>query len=274
MASQTTASTKREDLSAAKRAGWMTRFRSTWVSVAALAIGLVLWWAVSLIAPPLFVPSPFAVISSLVGLWQSGELQTSVAISYMRILVGWVLGCLVAVPLGILAGRSRAISDAIQPFVNFFRFVPPIAFLSVALLWFGVGEWSKISLIIYTTIFSVFLTTMIGAANVPVVKVNAAQSLGANRWQVLRHVVVPSATPAIVTGARSAMGFAFMTVVAAEMVAAREGIGYLIYNSRVFAQTEQAFGGILVLGLMGFVADAALRLMLRGVTYRRHGSMA
>jgi ABC-type nitrate/sulfonate/bicarbonate transport system permease component len=145
--------------------------------------------------------------------------------------------------------------------VEFFRFIPPIAFVTLAIIWFGLGEASKIVLIVYTTLFMVAINTMIGVLSIDPDKRFAALCLGASERQVFFHITIPASIPSIVTGMKIAMGNSFMTVVSAEMIAAKSGVGYLIMNSRLFLLTEWIFVGIITLGLMGFISDRALRLV-------------
>ena len=233
------------------------------VTAIALGVALIAWTIGAHFTSPFFFPSPLAVAQSIVDLTQSGVLPHAVAISYFRILVGWAVGCAAAIPLALVAGRIPVIRQMIEPFFNFFRFVPPIAFLGVAILWFGIGEGSKVAIIIYTSLFTVFMNTMAGAASVDVSPSRAALCLGASRRQVLWRVVLPATVPAILVGMRVGMGFSFMSVVAAEMIAANEGVGFLIYNARLFLKTANAFAGILTLGVMGLGADFVFRMVAR-----------
>jgi NitT/TauT family transport system permease protein len=229
----------------------------------AVAAALLLWAAASTVSSPFFLPSPLAVGRALVNLTADGTLPQAVGISYFRILVGWAVGCTAAVPLALAAGRIGVVRRMVEPFFNFFRFVPPIAFLGIAILWFGIGEGSKIAIIIYTSLFTVFMNTMAGAASVDESPSRAALCLGATRRQVLWRVVLPATVPAILVGMRVGMGFSFMSVVAAEMIAANEGVGFMIYNARLFLKTANAFAGILTLGAMGLLADYVFRLVAR-----------
>jgi NitT/TauT family transport system permease protein len=231
----------------------------------AVAVALLLWAAAAAVSSPFFLPSPLAVGRALVTLTADGTLPHAVGISYFRILVGWAVGCTAAVPLALAAGRIGVVRRMVEPFFNFFRFVPPIAFLGIAILWFGIGEGSKIAIIIYTSLFTVFMNTMAGAASVDESPSRAALCLGATRRQVLWRVVLPATVPAILVGMRVGMGFSFMSVVAAEMIAANEGVGFMIYNARLFLKTANAFAGILTLGAMGLVADYVFRLVARKV---------
>jgi ABC-type nitrate/sulfonate/bicarbonate transport system permease component len=215
------------------------------------------WW----VAKPAFLPSPAKTFEGAIELVRNGELQTDIAASFMRIIVGFTIGTLIGIPLGLVMGISPFLRTFMDPYVEFFRFIPPIAFVTLAVIWFGLGETSKIVLIVYTTVFMVAINTMIGVLGVEPDKRFAALCLGASRVQVFFHVIIPAVIPSIVTGMKIAMGNSFMTVVSAEMVAARSGIGFLIFNSRLFLLTEWIFVGIITLGTMGFITDRALRIL-------------
>jgi len=236
---------------------------------AALALGTwAVWEAIAAASMPIFFPPPEDVARAFWSSLANGTLVEHIAMSYFRILVGWAIGCALAIPLGLLAGRSRIVRMVLEPYIEFFRFIPPIAFITLFLIWFGLGETSKILLIVYTSLFVAFINTLAGAMAVDVEKIRAAQCMGATARQTFAYVVVPATVPHIVTGIRLALGNAFMTVVAAELVAAQSGVGHLIWNSRLFAQTEFVFVGIITLGLMGFAANWALRLITARVAYR------
>lgn len=245
---------------------WANQRNAIYMIVVVLLVGG--WELGSLMTSPLFLPGPVRVAQKGWQLMTTGQLFMDAGASMFRIVSGWAIGAIIAVPAGLLAGRVVVIRTAFEPIVNFFRFVPPIALLTLALVWFGLGEASKISLIIYTSAFFVFLNTTAGAQGIEKEKLRAAASLGASKLQLIRTVIIPATVPAIMTGLRLAMGVAFMTVVAAELVAAQSGIGFLIYNSRVYGETDTAFVGIATLGVMGLITDGFLRIMFRGVAYR------
>ena len=239
------------------------------VFYAILAVGTwAVWEAIAAASMPIFFPPPEEVALAFWTSLTNGTLLEHVLMSYFRILVGWGIGCALAIPLGLLAGRSRLVRAVLEPYIEFFRFIPPIAFITLFLIWFGLGEVSKILLIVYTSLFVAFINTLAGAMAVDVEKIRAAQCMGASARQTFVHVVVPATVPHIVTGVRLALGNAFMTVVAAELVAAQSGVGHLIWNSRLFAQTDFVFVGIITLGLMGFTANWALRQLTMRVAYR------
>jgi taurine transport system permease protein len=238
------------------------------VSVVSVIIAFALWALGASLTIPLFLPDPLAVINSTIQLAQRGILQDHVLISYQRVLLGWALGGVAGIPLGLLAGRSALVSAALAPYINFFRFVPPIALVSLAIIWLGIGEASKVALIFYASMFLVFLNVAAGSAAVPRDMIRAAQSMGASRRRIFMTVVVPASLPAVAVGLRVAMSNSFSAVVAAELVAAQTGIGALIFSSRLLGRTDLVFVGIFALGVMGFLADVLFRKLAGYLTYR------
>lgn len=255
--------------SPAKQAGRarLTRYLPAILSIAG---GILVWQLLSLRLPPLFMPSPALTLAGMVELARDGTLWESVVASGARILTGWAAGVLVGIPLGILMGSVRPIRQVFDPYIEFFRFIPPIAFVTLAVIWLGPGELSKVALIFYTTVFIVTLNALAGAQSVSELRLRAAASLGAGRMTILRTIVVPSTVPYMVTGARIAMGNSFLTIVSAEIVAAQEGLGALIWNARNYSRTEWVFAGIITLGCLGFLFDRVLRFAA-GRTLRRYG---
>jgi taurine transport system permease protein len=230
--------------------------------------GLLLWHLLSRLLPPIFLPSPELTWQGLVELWRDGTLLGAVLASTARIASGWALGVAVGIPLGLLMGHYRWVRQLFDPYIEFFRFIPPIAFVTLAVIWFGPGETSKIALIFYTTVFIVTLNTLAGTLAVPELRLRAAAALGADRFTILRTVVVPSAVPHMLTGARIAMGNSFLTIVSAEIVSAEQGLGALIWLARNYSRTEWVFAGLIALGLVGFLFDRGLRLFAQRVLQR------
>lgn len=222
---------------------------------------LVIWQVVALFSQPEFLPGPLVVLQGFYELLSDGTLEQFVAVSFLRIIVGWSLGSLVGVPLGILMGYFPSVKSFIDPLLNFFRFIPAIGFLTLFMLWLGVGEEAKIVLIMYATAFLVTLNTAEGVSGVSEEKIRAARSLGASERQTVFQVVIPAAIPSIFTGERLAMGNSFGAIVSAEMLAANSGIGYLIWTSRLYFKTSWIFVGLISLGIMGFVTDRVLVLI-------------
>jgi NitT/TauT family transport system permease protein len=219
---------------------------------------LLAWELASLVTSPDFLPGPWATWLGALELSQDGSLFSYIGISSLRVLVGWSLGGLAAIPLGLILGRIGWLRALVEPILNFVRFIPPIAFVTLFLLWFGIGETAKVALILYATLFVVLLNTMTGVLSIPEDRWRSAKIMGATEFQTLVHVVLPATVPHIFTGMRLAMGTSFMAIIGAEMMAANEGLGYLIWNSRLYFKTDWIFVGLVTLGLLGFLADRAL----------------
>jgi NitT/TauT family transport system permease protein len=235
----------------------------------ALALGsLLVWQLVNGIVGPNLMPGPAAVWQRAVELARSGQLQQNTALSAQRLVEGWAIGCAVSIPAGMIMATVPLFRRIVDPFLHFFRFIPPIAFVSLALIWFGVGETSKVVLIIYTTCFTVTIATVSGALAVHKETIWAARSLGAKGRQIPFRVVMPATVPAIITGMRLAMATAFKTIIGAEMIGAKAGLGFMIWEARGFLGFETIFVGIIALALMGLLADVLLRVILRPIAYR------
>lgn len=244
-------------------------FRKKWSVLIILWLSIVAVWQFGAwLYGPEVIPGPAATVLAAIELLQDGSLLQYIGISFYRVFVGWTLGSLVAIPIGILIGKVDVIRNFAEPLLNFIRFVPPIAFITLFLVWFGIGEQSKIALILYATLFIVIMNTLTGVLSVEEDKIRAARSMGSSEWQIVIHVIVPATTPYIFTGVRLAMGTSFMAIVGAEMIASNEGIGYLIWNSRLFFRTDWIFVGLISLGLMGFATDRLLGLFGRKVLSR------
>lgn len=228
-----------------------------------IAFGLVVWQVLAWRMGPTLVSSPAETWSAAVDLAKDGTLAESVLVSLRRIMIGWSAGLLVGAPLGILMGRVKIIRNLIDPYIEFFRFIPPIAFITLAIAWFGIGETSKVILIFYTSVFIITINTIAGVLSINDSKLLAAASLGASRRQTLTAVVLPSTIPHLVTGARLALGNSFLTIVSAEIVAAQTGLGSLIWTSRNFGRIDWIFVGIIALGILGYLCDRTIRLLGR-----------
>lgn len=229
------------------------------IGIVAVLLGLLLWHILSKFFPPLFLPSPAMTWAAALELAGDGSLWTSILASSKRILVGWAIGVAVGAPMGVLMGYFDIVRRLLDPYIEFFRFIPPIAFVTLAVIWLGPGEASKVALILYTSIFIVTVNTIAGVLAVNPLRIRAAQALGASPMQTLRTVIVPSTVPYIFTGARLAMGNSFLTIVSAEIVAAQEGLGAMIWTSRNYGRTEWVFVGIVTLGVLGLLFDRILR---------------
>lgn len=217
---------------------------------------------------PLLLPSPAEVFQTTWQLLLSGELLRDIAASMRRIFVGYAMGCSVGIVLGLLMGRSVWVNDLITPFLEVLRPLSPVAMLPLVLIWFGIGEFAKYFLVAYTAVIIVLLNTAAGVASMPIIRERAGACLGATERQIYFHIVLPSTIPYIVTGMRTALGFSFMAIVAAELIAAENGLGYLIMQSRMLIQVDQTFAGLLTLSALGALCDLVFRLTLSKLARR------
>jgi NitT/TauT family transport system permease protein len=243
--------------------------RNRWLTIPLLwAIALAVWQLGAWIYGPDIIPGPVATWGGARELIADGTLPKDIGISFYRVLSGWSLGSLIAIPIGLIIGRVTVIRVIAEPFLNFIRFIPPIAFITLFLVWFGIGEQSKIALIMYATLFIVTINTLTGVLSLEEDKIRSARSMGASEWQIVRHVVIPATAPYMFTGIRLAMGTSYMAIIGAEMMAANEGVGFLIWNSRLYFRTDWIFVGLISLGLMGFVTDRLVGWIGRKTLYR------
>lgn len=238
------------------------------IPLVSILAGLVLWHLAAQLTSPLFLPSPATVWQAAVEMALDGSLFASIAASAWRIFAGWAVGVALGVPLGLFMGRFAVVRLLADPYIEFFRFIPPIAFVTLAVIWLGPGEITKIALIFYTTIFIVTLNTIAGVEAVNPLRLQAARSLGASKLQEMNTIILPSTVPFMVTGARIAMGNSFLTVVSAEIVSAQQGLGATIWTARNFGRTDWVFVGIIALGLLGFVFDRLFRVISKRLLKR------
>jgi len=243
------------------------------VYAGSLAAGLVLWALVSTRFNVTTFPSPLETAREASRLISSGEIFVHAWVSFYRLLIGFLIGCAIAIPIGLAMGVSPFIRRAMEPITEFFRFIPAIAMIVFALIWFGVNDKARIFLIVFATSFLVIIATEAGVRAVSVTALRAAAMMGASRWQQFRHVVVPATVPYMVTGMRIAMGRSFMTIVAAEMLGASTGVGSLIAGARDFTRLDTVMVGILTLAVMGFMLDQAFQLLARRVAAAYAGNV-
>jgi NitT/TauT family transport system permease protein len=237
--------------------------------IAGFALLFAVWHVAAawLVRSALF-PPPGPVLARAAALVEDGILQEQVLASLRRILQGFLLGSAVGVPVGLAIGSFRPVRALLEPWTEFFRFIPAVAMITVAVIWFGIGEESKVFLIACTTVFVVVISTAAGVGAVARDKIRAAQCLGATRLQVFALVALPATVPHILTGMRLAMANSFVTIVAAELVASNDGLGKMLWDARLFMQVEDIFVALLALGLLGFAADRLFRLLIRAFAGR------
>src|SRR5215831_6188453 len=236
--------------------------RRLWTAYGGYALGFaslfVLWHLAStyLVGSVLF-PPPTVVFKKGLLLAENGVLLAHLSASLQRILVGFVAGSLLGIPIGLAMGSFLPVRKLLEPYTEFLRFIPSVAMITVAVIWFGIGEASKVFLIIYTTI--VILNTAAGVSAIAPNKIRAAESLGATRAQIFFHVALPATVPYILTGMRLAMANSFTTIVAAELIAANDGLGKMLWDGRLFMLVDEIFVSLVTLGLLGFATDRVFR---------------
>ena len=251
----------------AARRPWRLSTRA--ISTLTLAGVLLLWWAVTAteLIEPLFLPSPGAVLSKAWLLATQGYMDATLwqhlAASLGRIGLALFFAVMFAIPVGIAIGHNRIAQGILDPLIEFYRPIPPLAYLPLIVIWCGIGETSKV-LLIYLAIFApIAIATATGVRNVDPVRLRAAQSLGATRAQLIRHVIVPSALPEILTGIRIGLGVGWSTLVAAELIAATSGLGFMVQSAAQFLVTDVVVLGILVIALIAFGLEMGLRALQR-----------
>ncbi|WCR16092.1 ABC transporter permease [Paracoccus seriniphilus] len=216
---------------------------------------------------PIWLPSPEAVAGRFVEIAKSGyqnfTLWEHLGASLMRVLAGFALGSLVGIPLGYAMGLSGWFRGWFDPIVEFMRPVPPLALIPLVIIWFGIWETGKVVLLFLAALWVMTIAARAGVSGVNITKVHAAYSLGASKWQLLRHVILPNSLPEIFTGARVAMGVCWGTVVAAELVAAQMGAGMMIIAASKFQLTDIVLMGIILIGIIGYGIDVLMRLAER-----------
>jgi len=235
--------------------------RARQVLAAVSILGCIAVWALITASgwiEKVLLPSPWEVVTAIWNSTADGSLAKHVGASFLRVVQGFVLALVLAVPVGVLMGNSQRASGLIDPLIELLRPIPPIAMIPLAILWFGIGELSKVTIIAYGAFFPILINTMAGFREVDAVHIRAAQTLGASRRAIFRDVILRSAFPFIVTGARLGMGMAFIVLVAAELIASSEGLGFLITDARYSFRTDQVFLGMVCIGVLGFVLNRLL----------------
>ena len=245
--------------------GIIARIRHLWLLVAFI----ILWEVVSVygqrINPQLDVmmPPPTAVVSAAAELLRRGVLFTHIFDSLYRVLLAVGTATLLGVPLGLAMGWSKRFRAAIDPLLEFIRPIPPLAWIPLSILWFGIGDMQIVYIIFLAAFFPIVLNSMAGARDVDTYLVRAGLSLGARRGELFRTVVLPAALPQIFTGVRIGLGIGWMALVAGELVAAPSGLGYMINNARTLFRSDYILLGMVLIGMLGLALDFLMRRAMR-----------
>ena len=245
------------------RLGSVTAFLGVW----ALAAGIV---EVGRLFNPIFLPGPWVVAGKVLSLGAEGKLWVHVGATLERVAVGFTTGAALALTLGLLAGHVRGVRTLVEPVVELLRPIPPLAMLPLFIVWIGIGEGSKVGFITYATFFPMFLTTVHAVGRLDPRLIRAAQSLGARPRQLFLRVILPAALPEILTGIRLGVALSFFVIVISEFIGAEAGLGYLINDGRNFFLVAQMLGAAVVLGLLGYLGNAAVGWLERRLLRWQH----
>ena len=253
--------------------------RARYAKAAKGATGIALFLLVWQLSVPLvglesyFYPSPADVWSAFVELMVKGILPVYLIDSLGRYAAGVTIGTLLGIAAGLMIGLNRTADRIFSPVINFMFAIVEVAWIPIFVIWWGYGIKTILIALVYVVFFPILYNTLVGVRTVPQVLINATLSLGANRWQVLTQVILPSALPNIITGFRVGAGFAFRGLIFAEIIAAKSGIGYLIFEGAANHQTARTIVGMIVMGVLWLAIDNVYLKPIERVTVERWGSV-
>jgi NitT/TauT family transport system permease protein len=237
----------------------------TGAGITAFLLLLAIWSVLSYggFVNPLFLPSPDRVIRTAIAMFQSGDIWGDIGISFSRVALGFLLAALIGVPLGILMGTLRIMEGAFEPIIGFIRYMPASAFIPLFILWIGLGESEKMAVIFFGTFFQLTLMVMDVTKNVQNELIEVSYTLGANKLQLFRKVILPASLPGIVDTLRITFGWAWTYLVVAELVGASDGLGFMIMQASRFLKPDKIIVGIIIIGLLGLLTDLIFKAIYR-----------
>jgi len=237
------------------------------ITVVAVSCMLLAWFLVTRLelVPPMLVPPPGKVFLTFLRLFGDGYKDTPLVVHFLasmrRLLLAFILALATAVPLGLLSGYNSRVKAAVEPFVEFYRPLPPLAYYTLLVLWMGIDDSSKVALLFLAGFAPIYVACVAAVVKFRRDYVDCALTLGASKRQVFWHVIFPGCLPDIFTGLRTAIGVAYTTLVAAEMVAAVSGIGWMVLDASRFLRSDIIFAGIIIMGATGVLIDRGLRFL-------------
>ena len=249
----------------------MYRVKDSLPAIAVMAVLIAVWWCAVIATHSLIFPTPWAVVTGTWELIENGTLWQHISASVMRVAIGFGLAVCVAVPLGLWMGWMRGAYRTLNPLFQILRPISPIAWIPIAILWFGVGDASPIYLIFISSVFPMVVQTTVGVHTIEKRYLRAAENFGVSRRTLFFRVVIPAVLPQVVVGMRIGLGVAWLVVVAAEMIALHSGLGYMIMDSRNAGNRyDLVVAGMIIIGLIGLSLDGAMRLLegMRWVRWR------
>jgi len=227
-----------------------------------LTVLIGIWWGAVGVTHSLIFPSPLKVVTGTVELVKDGTLWLHIGASLMRVVAGFLLAVIIAIPLGLWMGWVRGAYVTLNPLFQILRPISPIAWIPIAILWFGVGNTSPIFLIFISSVFPMIVQTTVGVHTIEKRYLRAAENFDVSRFKLLTQVVIPAALPQVIVGMRIGLGVAWLVVVAAEMIALRSGLGYLIMDSRNAGNRyDLVVAGMIIIGIIGLALDGVMRML-------------
>ena len=242
----------------------MNRIKSTLPALLVIAALLLIWWGAVVATHSLIFPTPWGVVTGAIELLVNGTLWRHIGASLMRVGTGFGLAVCVAVPLGLWMGWVRGAYSTLNPIFQMLRPISPIAWIPIAILWFGVGDASPIYLIFISSVFPMIVQTTVGVHTIDKRYLRAAENFGVSRATLFKQVVIPAVLPQVLVGMRIGLGVAWLVVVAAEMIALRSGLGYMIMDSRNAGNRyDLVIAGMIIIGVIGLSLDGSMRRLER-----------
>lgn len=247
----------------------MKRVSQIWPAVVLIAVLIAAWWVMVDVTHSVIFPTPWAVVTGTLELLEDGSLWRHIGASLLRVGIGFGLAVCVAVPLGLWMGWVDGAYRTLNPIFQILRPISPIAWIPIAILWFGVGDASPIYLIFISSVFPMVVQTTVGVHTIEKRYLRAAENFGVSRRTLFRQVVIPAVLPQIIVGMRIGLGVAWLVVVAAEMIALHSGLGYMIMDSRNAGNRyDLVIAGMIIIGLIGLSLDTTMRI-LEGTRWAR-----
>jgi len=249
----------------------MEKLKTILPPLAVLIALIALWWVVVVQTESVIFPTPGQVVTGTMELVEDGTLWEHIGASLFRVGCGFGLAALVAIPLGLWMGRVDGAYITLNPIFQILRPISPIAWIPLAILWFGVGNLSPVFLIFIASVFPMIVQTAAGVHTIERRYLRAAENFGVSRYVLFKQVIIPAVLPEIIVGMRIALGVAWLVVVAAEMIALRSGLGYLIMDSRNAGNRyDLVIAGMVIIGVIGLILDAVMRKLegLKSVRWR------
>lgn len=244
------------------------RSSTSWLAeIVPFVVGILIWQSLSSLNvwPRVLFPSPLEVAQAFAADIASGVLLVNLWVSLKSLLLGFLLGAAIAIPLGYLMGLNRASRDFFDPLVNLLQAIPGLAWIPFAILWFGLGQGAVTFIIVMSVFFPLLQNLLTGIRMVQPVLIEAVQTLGAGRAAVIGHVIFPATLPNLMTGIRLGIAFGFRSLVGGEMIASTDGLGYAIFNAQQYFQSARIVVGMLAIGITWLIMD---RLILRPIEQR------